>query len=167
MTVLVTAAGRHGATMEIAERVAGVLAEAGLPVDLRAPREVESVSGYDAVVVGSGVYVGRWVEDARAFAARHADELAELPTWLFSSGPVGDPPKPGGEGAVDVREIVDAIRPRGHEVLAGRIDRKALSLAERVVVKAVGAPSGDYRDWDAIDGWARAIAADVAAARSA
>jgi menaquinone-dependent protoporphyrinogen oxidase len=165
MTVLVTAAGKHGATVEIAERVAEVLADRGLEVDLREPREVESVTGYDAVVLGSAVYVGRWVEDARAFVSRHGGELAARPTWLFSSGPIGDPPKPAGEKAVDVREVVEAVRPREHKVLAGRIDRGALSLAERVVVKAVGAAPGDYRDWAEIDAWAGTIAAEVAAAQ--
>jgi menaquinone-dependent protoporphyrinogen oxidase len=33
--------------------------------------------------------------------------LAERPVWLFSSGPVGDPPKPQ-EDPVGVREILTA-----------------------------------------------------------
>jgi hypothetical protein len=32
--------------------------------------------------------------EARRFAGRHTGALASHPTWLFSSGPIGEPPKP-------------------------------------------------------------------------
>jgi menaquinone-dependent protoporphyrinogen oxidase len=44
---------------------------------------------------------------------------------------------------------------------AGRTDRGVLSLPERMMVRALRVPEGDYRDWDAIRGWAKAIAAEL------
>ena len=95
MTVLVTAASRHGGTREIAEAIARELEAQGVSVELRELEEVSDLGRYDAVVLGSAVYLGRWLEPALRFVERHADELAERKTWLFSSGPiVGDPPRP-------------------------------------------------------------------------
>ena len=93
MTVLVTAASKHDATLEIAERIGADLAESGLDVDVRNVEEVADLAGYEAVVLGSGVYLGNWLKSARRFIDIHAVELAQRPTWLFASGSiVGDPP---------------------------------------------------------------------------
>ena len=55
MTVLVTAASRHGATREIAEAIGRTLVERGVAVDVTDPGEVSDLSGYEAVVLGSAV----------------------------------------------------------------------------------------------------------------
>src|SRR6266511_3920341 len=98
MTVLVSAASKHGSTAEIATAVARVLQERGLAVDVRPVENVTLVDGYEAVVLGSAVYAGHWMESARRLAEVQAGALASRPVWLFSSGPVGDPPKPAGAG---------------------------------------------------------------------
>jgi menaquinone-dependent protoporphyrinogen oxidase len=161
MTVLVAAAGRHGSTGEIAAAIGRVLRERGVETDVARIEDVASVAGYDAVVLGSAVYVGRWVEQARQFVDAHAEELASRPTWLFSSGPVGDPPKPPPGSAVDVAEIVRRTAPEEHRVFGGKVDRSRLGLAERMILRAVGAREGDYRDWGEIRRFAEVIAASV------
>src|SRR5690242_19356693 len=94
MKVLVTAASRYGATAEIAEALADALRENGVGAAAVAPADVTSLASYDAVVLGSGVYAGRWLPPARDLAHRLAGELTDRPVWLFSSGPVGGRPKP-------------------------------------------------------------------------
>ena len=94
MKVLVTVGSKHGATDEIGAAVRNALSDAGVEAVHVPPDEVGSLEGYDAVVVGSGVYAGRWVESARRFVDGHADELRTKPVWIFSSGPLGEPPKP-------------------------------------------------------------------------
>lgn len=54
---------------------------------------------------------------------------------------------------------MQATHARDHRIFAGRLDASTLSLGERVAVRAVRAPEGDFRDWAAIRGWAREIAA--------
>jgi menaquinone-dependent protoporphyrinogen oxidase len=157
MTVLVSAASKHGATAEIAETIGRVLREQGLAVDVRPMENVTMVDGYDAVVLGSAVYVGHWLEVARKLVAAEGAILATRPVWLFSSGPVGDPPKPA-EEPVDVAEIVRATGARDHQVFAGKIDKERLGFGERAMVLALRAPVGDFRDWTAIETWARGIA---------
>ena len=83
-----------------------------------------------------------------AFVEEHASELAAGPTWLFSSGPIGDPPKPDADAAVNVDGLVEASGAREHRLFTGRLDRSRLGLGERAVVRVVGAADGDYRDWD-------------------
>jgi menaquinone-dependent protoporphyrinogen oxidase len=166
MRVLVTAASRHGATHEIATAIADGLTRRGVEAEARAAEKLDSLDGYDAYVIGSAVYVGRWLEPARELVEGHAAVLAERPVWIFSSGPLGPPDqlKPEGD-PVDVAGLVEAAGAAGHRVFAGRLDRGLLSFAEKAVVVAVRAPEGDFRDWDAIDGFAAEVAGQLTASR--
>jgi menaquinone-dependent protoporphyrinogen oxidase len=104
------------------------------------------------------VYVGRWLAPARTFVDEHAEELVARPTWLFSSGPIGDPAKPAPEEAVKLDEILERTSAQAHRVFGGKVDRRHLGFAERAIVRAVRAREGDYRDWGAIRGYAEEIA---------
>ena len=161
MRVLVTAASRHEATAEIAEAIAVDLAKRGLDARVRPIGEVTGLGDYDAVVLGSAIYMGRWLKEARVFAAQHSKALTAMPVWLFGSGPLGPADKPLPESdAADIDAMVALTRAREHRLLAGRLDGTRLGVAERAVVKVVHAPEGDSRDWAAGD----AFAADIAAA---
>jgi menaquinone-dependent protoporphyrinogen oxidase len=163
--VLVTAASRHGATHEIASAIAAGLRHRGVDAEARATEELSSLDGYDAFVLGSAVYIGRWLEPAQQFVEEHADRLAAAPVWLFSSGPLGPPDKLKPEGEpVDVAGLLETTRAAGHRVFAGRLDRELLGFGEKAVVVAVRAPEGDFRDWPAIDRFAGEIAAAIAPA---
>ena len=48
-----------------------------------------------------------------------------------------------------------------HRNFAGSLDKGELGLGERLIVRAVNAPYGDFRDWKAIKGWAQAIATEL------
>ena len=158
MTALVTAASRHGSTAEIAEAIAKTLNEHGVQADVRRLEDVHGLDAYDAVVLGSAVYMGRWLEPAREFVGARHTELQAGRTWLFSSGPIGDPPRPTAAEAVDVEEIVALTTPREHRLFGGKIDRSRLGFGERAMMRAVRAPEGDFRDWDEIRLWAEEIA---------
>jgi menaquinone-dependent protoporphyrinogen oxidase len=162
MKVLVTVASKHGGTDTIAERIVETLRDDGLDVELRSPKEVFDLQPYDAVVVGSAVYIGRWLEPARAFVTRHADELRDRHVWLFSSGPLGDVSGPI-ETATDVPQMVELSGAREHRSFAGKLIRDEIGLAERAIVSVVKAPYGDFRDWPAIATWARSIAEQLVA----
>jgi menaquinone-dependent protoporphyrinogen oxidase len=161
MKILVTVASRHGATGEIGEVIAGVLRDAGLAVQTRPPSDVTSLDDFDAVVLGSAVYAGRWMEEARRFAQRHHEPLRGRPVWLFSSGPIGVPLAPAEESA-DALKLVGELTARGHQTFAGRIDPSALGWVERTITRMVKAPDGDFRDWEAVRSWADDIARALA-----
>lgn len=125
---------------------------------MSSPARVESLEGYDAVILGSAVYMGRWQPSAVGFVESHAEALRQRPVWLFSSGPIGSPDaKPEGDPE-EVRELAREIGARGHRIFMGRLDRKRLTFGERAVVAAVRAPNGDFRNWDEIAAWAKEVA---------
>jgi menaquinone-dependent protoporphyrinogen oxidase len=158
MKVLVTAASKYGATGEIAQAIGEVLREHGLDSTVSPPEEeATTVDGYDAVVLGSAVYAGHWLKPARELVDRSRDALAARPVWLFSSGPVGDPPKPE-EDPVDAAGIVAATGAREHRVFAGKLVRRRLGFADKAIAVALRVPDGDFRDWTEIRRWAAGIA---------
>jgi menaquinone-dependent protoporphyrinogen oxidase len=159
MEVLVTYASKHGATAGIARRIAERLEEAGHRVVVEPVDEIDRLDGSDAVVLGSAVYAGSWRKEAVAFVERHDDELRRIPVWLFSSGPLGEHVVDEQEQPRQLDEIRRLISPRDHRVFFGALDIGSLSFGERMIVKAVKAPEGDFRDWDEIDGWADGIGA--------
>jgi menaquinone-dependent protoporphyrinogen oxidase len=160
MKVLITVASKHGSTLAIGEAIAASLRGAGADAAVRPISDVESVSDYAAVIIGSGVYAGQWRGEAKEFIERHADELRRRPVWLFSSGPLGDPPVPA-DDPVDAAPLVATVAAREHRVFAGSLARERLGLGERAVVKVVRAPYGDFRDWSQIAAWADEIAASL------
>jgi len=173
MPVLVVYASKHGATREIAERVAQTIVAAGQQAQARPVTAAGDLAGYDAFVIGSAVYTGHWQKEAAEFVRRNRAVLAGHPVWLFSSGPLGTEPA-GAEGrdltvAAEPRELAEfteAIHPRGHRVFFGVLDPGRLRLGERAIRKLPAGrallPEGDFRDWAQIEAWARGIARDPA-----
>ena len=67
MKVLVAVASRHGSTREIAQMIAGELRAAGVEPDVREVGTIASLDDYDAAVIGSAIYAGQWLPEARQF----------------------------------------------------------------------------------------------------
>ena len=160
--VLVTAASRHEATLEIAEAIATGLRHRSVNAQARPIADLTAhgaLDGYTAVVVGSAVYLGRWLGEARRFVQVHASTLCMMPVWLFSSGPLGpsDHLIPAGEPA-DVQVLKHLSRAVAHRTFPGRLEMNRLDFAERTVARTIHAPEGDCRDWEAIDRFAAEIA---------
>lgn len=159
MNILITVASKHGSTREIAGVIAQEIRSAGHNVDLHDAAKAPAPDDYDAVVAGSAIYIGNWMSEAQEYVARHHQQLAQRPVWLFSSGPLGEeyPQDMGKPQNLD--ELITQTAARDHQVFVGRLDKSDLGLGERLISRAVKAPEGDFRDWDAIRDWARQIAA--------
>jgi menaquinone-dependent protoporphyrinogen oxidase len=162
VTVLVAAASRHGATEEIAARIGGDLAECGLRGEVKKLGDVEAVEPYEAVVLGSAIYMGNWLKEAREFLDQHADELSQRPTWLFASGPVtGALPVADDNRGLRARlpeQLVEKTHAREHRTFAGKLDINTLHGIEKAIARGVHATEGNQRDWKAVDEWAAGIA---------
>jgi menaquinone-dependent protoporphyrinogen oxidase len=166
MNVLVTAASRQGSTREIAEAIARTLRKSGLDVTVEDPDAVIDVSGYDAFVIGSALYMGRWLEPATELVRRLAPTLGERQVWLFSSGPVGDPRRKlvqkMATDPVELPQLLALTAAREHRLFAGKLVGQGLTVPRRLSLVLVRGLEGDWRDWTAIERWASAIAVALA-----
>jgi menaquinone-dependent protoporphyrinogen oxidase len=161
MKVLVTVASKHGSTYEIAETICAELRACQVDAELKAVSTVSSLSGYDAVILGSAVYAGDWLPQAKSFARKFRSALAQHPLWLFSSGPLGDVHPTPVNDLKKMAAPLDGVPIHDHRVFVGSLDPNRLGFVERVVAKAVKAPEGDFRDWDEIRRWAHGIAIEL------
>jgi menaquinone-dependent protoporphyrinogen oxidase len=153
--VLVASASRHGATDELARMLATTMAEQEIVVEFRRMDEVDTVFPYDALVLGSAVYMGRWTPEARGFLEQHEGGILTRPTWLFSSGPIGDQ---AGAEPFDADELVRTTGAREHHLFGGRLLMSSLGFRERAFARLLHVPAGDHREWAAAATWATAIA---------
>lgn len=163
MHLLVAVASKHGSTGEIAAQIGAVLREAGHEVTVRRIQDVESVTPYDAVVVGSAVYMGKWMDEAHQFVDRCNPGLRQKPVWLFSCGSLPSDKQREWVARSEQEGLIAATGALDYHLFAGKIDPASLRLAEKLVIKAVHAPPGDYRDWEEIGAWASGIAATLPA----
>jgi menaquinone-dependent protoporphyrinogen oxidase len=163
-SVLIAFSSRHGATEGLARMIGKTIAEHGLTVDVRRMDDVDTVYPYAGLVLGSAVYMGRWTAEARQFVDLHQEAIVARPTWLFSSGPIGDDI---GLAPFDADELVVRTGALDHHLFGGRLQKRSLGLSERAVTRLLGAQEGDYRDWPSAAAWATAIARSIADERVA
>ena len=166
MTVLVAYASKRGSTAEIAETVAATLRREGLGVCLERAEDVQSLESYDAVVLGSAVYMKRWQGDARHFLKKHRKALRQMPFWVFSSGPVGDPADDNPDW-IEQRKIIEKVEELGgrdHVVFGGRLPAAPKNFMERAMVEGTRREYHDRRDWTEIREWAHRVATQLTAA---
>jgi menaquinone-dependent protoporphyrinogen oxidase len=157
--ILVTYASKHGSTAEIAQAIGKSLSERGHAVDIYSVDVVQSTQAYEAIVLGSAVYSGRWMKDAITFLQIH--HFGNLPFFIFSSGPIGDDNPETLRERFPLPEIVQrlsqSLNVKDAQVFHGKIDIRKLSLAELMLFKSIGAQTGDFRRWDRIKFWAQHI----------
>ena len=171
MKVLVTTASRHGSTAQIAEAIGDVLGSRGFEVTVAPPADVAALSEFEAVVLGSAVYMGHWLAPATGLAHRIGAELAGKPVWLFTSGPVGSRSSKFAQqmdvDPVELQAVQEATGAREHKRFSGKLDRHNLQGLQRVGLSLFRGLQGDFRDWKAVRDWAASIADQLAQATAA
>ena len=161
--VLVTYASKHGSTEEIARAIAHELRERNLDTDCVGVGDA-SLGAFDAVILGSAVYMGRWRSEARHFLKKHLDTLSTIPFWIFSSGPVGEKADDEIEQNSKwleprrILELAESAGVRGHIAFAGRLPTDPHGFVETAMVRNTPEEFRDSRDWDAIRRWADEVA---------
>lgn len=155
MKMLIAYGSKMGGTVGIAEAIGDSLTAMGCDATVAPAKSVRSVAGYDAVIVGSGLYANRWRRTAARLVKRRATELRGVPVWCFSSGPLDSsardreiPP------TKQVTALMQRIGARGHATFGGRLlpDSKGFPASSMAKTR-----SGDWRDFDQIHAWADSI----------
>lgn len=156
--ILVAYASKMGGTEAIAIAIGEELRRAGLDAHVHNARDVKNTDGFDAAVIGSAVYTGRWRPEAVALLARQADQPRPIPTWLFQSGPCGPDARTTQLAAPKrVRGLAGRVGAAAPVTFGGRIQSgtEQGALARRM---SRGPTAGDFRDFDRIRRWANEIA---------
>jgi menaquinone-dependent protoporphyrinogen oxidase len=156
MRILVGYGSTHGATAQLAEAVAEELRARGFTAEVANAAAVTGLAGYDAVVIGGALYWDRWHPDARGLVERCAEELRDLPVWLFSSGPTDGSAAAGSLAPVpEVQRLARRIDIAGHTTFGGLMTTPPGQLVRRFTpAKRVG----DFRDRDQVTEWVARIA---------
>jgi menaquinone-dependent protoporphyrinogen oxidase len=165
-TVLIAYATRYGSTQEVAEAVGARLRERGLGVEVHRARAVRSLEGFDAVVLGTPLYLGALLREMRQFLKRHRAALPQVPVAIFALGPVF-----GDQGLEEPRKQLTAalakrpwLAPVAAEVFVGKYDPARLRFPDSLLAALPasplhGVPAHDGRDWPAIRTWADTLPA--------
>ncbi len=159
-SVLVGFSTMYGSTQEVAQAIAETLRQAGLEVDLRPVREVRSLEGYRAVVLGAPLYMFHWHKDALQFLSRQRKALEALPVAIFALGPFHDKE----EELQSARDQLDKelakspwLKPAALEVFVGKFDPAGLRFPHSLIGPIKQMPASDERDWAAIRAWAGSL----------
>jgi menaquinone-dependent protoporphyrinogen oxidase len=157
--ILVAYASRMGATEEIAQAIGGRLQLAGFSVDVLPCGSQPTVANYDAVVVGSAIYLQRWEKAAKRLLREQVSDLATRPVWLFQSGPCGEDART--EQVSVQRKVANLAARIGCDppvTFGGRLTAESATGPISRWMASGTALAGDYRDFDRIHGWADGIA---------
>lgn len=161
--VLIAYASKYGSTAEVAERIGTTLKEAGVQVDVRPVRDVKDLSPYHAVVVGGGVYAGKWHAGATGFVRQHCAKLKSMPVAYFAvAGSLADDTLENrNKVAAALAPARELVVPVSVGLFAGVIDPGKYPFFVRLMFKLVKSKAGDFRNWDQIRTWAKELAASL------
>jgi menaquinone-dependent protoporphyrinogen oxidase len=152
--ILIVYGSNYGQTERVAQRIAGILMDAGHQVTVymgnRLPRTF-SVAEYDGAVVAASVIMNHHQRYIRDFVRRSVHRLNEIPSAFVSvCGAGGDPPR--------ARAYVDALlretgwHPTVTHSFTGAVAYTQYGWLFRWVLKRIsrqkGLPTDTSRDWD-------------------
>ena len=156
---------RYGSTREVAEAVAATLEERGADAEVRQAREVRSLDGYDAVVLGTPLYMGALHKDVRALLETHRAALEETPFAVFALGPIkADDGLDGSrEQLFTALAKLPVPTPAATAVFVGAYDPARLGLRDGMIAALPASPlngetAHDERDREEIRGWSGDLA---------
>ena len=159
--VLIAYTSRMGSTAEIAQAIGRELETAGFVVEVAGLKDVGSIEGFDAVVIGSPVYMTQIEKDVAVFTARHRAGLSRVPVAAFTVGIAPVDHRVGSVGDVldKFRAALGPVKPVAITMFAGRLELARMSFVQRTMTGLMKVFTGDFRDWEAIRAWARELPA--------
>jgi menaquinone-dependent protoporphyrinogen oxidase len=164
--LLVAYASRFGSTVEVAKAIAAVLVQEGATIETMHVKSVIDLNSYDAVIVGAAIQYDRWMAEAAEFVRTHQEILRTLPVaYFFTCLTLSKQSEKAQRQAMSYGEKLGALVPQVEPVDVGRfagvLRYRDMPFFLRLLAKGVfsflGVKEGDYRDWYAINAWARRV----------
>ncbi len=176
LRILVGYHSDDGQTAKIAARIAQLLGDTGCIVGLETVDGDPSPAGYDGVVFGDSIHVGRHSHELKRWIGRHRHELERVPSALFqvSLTSADHDDHSVAEAKRMARELGDAanLSPAVVGLFAGALPFSRYGRLKRLLMRQISAARGgetdttqdyEYTDWRAVE----QFAADVEAAFTA
>lgn len=160
--ILVAYASRCGSTGDVAEAIGQILCNNGNHADVLLIKNVQNISAYGAIIVGSAIQRGKWLSEAVKFVKNNREALTRIPVAYFLTCLTMC--EPNSENRRKARGFLNPLQDSAPEVqpvdigaFAGALDYSKLSAPARMVLKAKGLPEGDFRNWEDIRSWAKSL----------
>jgi menaquinone-dependent protoporphyrinogen oxidase len=166
--VLVAYASKYGSSGGVADAIGKELCSKGVAADVVLIKNAGNISSYQGVVIGSAIYMGKWMPEAVDFVKKNRDVLRQVPVAYFLVCMTLARPTEKNRAEVlsymdPVLKAVPEIKPVGIGTFAGALDYNNLSWLNKKILKSKGSPEGDFRDWTAIRTWAEGLCSPLLA----
>lgn len=158
--ILVAYATKAGSTGEIAQKIAQILRQSGAQVDVRLVKNIANLNSYNSLVIGSAIRAGAWLPHVVEFVENNQATLKQMSVAYFAVCLTLQEDTPENRQTVRayLDPVCDLVTPLDVGLFAGQLDYQRLNLVESLMLKMMKAPAGDYRDWSAIETWAKTLA---------
>jgi menaquinone-dependent protoporphyrinogen oxidase len=158
--VLVAYASKYGSTGGVADAIGKELCSKEMAADVALIRNAGNLSSYRGVIIGSAIYMGKWMSEAVDFVKENKDALSKVPIAYFLVGmTLSRPTEENRAKALSymdpILKAVPEIKPVSMGTFAGAMDYNNLSWINKKILKSKGTPEGDFRHWNNIRAWAR------------
>ena len=159
--ILITYASKAGSTAETAARMGEMLAGQNAQVDVLPAEKVGDLSAYQAVVLGSAIRMGQLLPEVVKFVEANQAVLQQKSFNVFFLCMTLEKDTPENRQTVSayLEPVRALVKPASEGMFAGVMEPKKLSLLERMMMKAMKTPVGDFRNWEQINAWAQSAAA--------
>jgi menaquinone-dependent protoporphyrinogen oxidase len=154
--ILVAYTTRHGSTQEVAEVIAATLRGQGFPAEAQPATSISSLAPYDAVILGTALYMGFLHHDAKEFLRNHHEALQHRPAAFFALAPVYAEDRDWVAATEQARRELARFPwfvPVSHQIFAGTYHPGTASSPFQFVPSIHDTTSADHHDWDAIHAW--------------
>jgi menaquinone-dependent protoporphyrinogen oxidase len=158
--ILVAYSSRTGSTAEVADAIGKKLAQGGTTVDVMSVKDVRSLNGYRAVVLGSAIRADKILPEISSFVKANKNELQKVPVAYFIVCMTlrEDTPEKRKKADAYLDPLRAEIKPVDAGLFAGKMDYSKLSFIEKLIIKnIVKVTEGDFRNWPEINGWAETL----------
>ena len=172
--ILIPFATAEGQTARIAEVVAEVVRARGHDADVVDIKTLQNTvpSGYDAVIVGASIHMGKHDKHVVEFVKENHETLANLPSAFFSVSLAAHGDTHEAEGYVDRFELESGWRPDTVAMFGGALLYTQYGFIKRHMMKRIAQDkpgqlgvdtSRDYvyTEWDAVKRFAEHFAEDL------
>ncbi len=169
--ILVVVHTGEGQSRRIADRIADALRDRGGAVSVVEPDVAPEPRGFDAVVVGDSIHLGRHSQELRRYLVDNAVALAQAPLALFQVS-LTSATHDEEHDALARKMVADlvadtGVRPNDVALFAGRLAYTRYGWLKRRVMRAIARREGhetdtskdyEYTDWAAVDAFADVVA---------